>query len=228
MKRLLCACLLPALLGLAGCERVMRNMYDQPVLRPGDASPLFADGPASRPPPPGSVPRAIGIEAGVSSGARGEEEADARDAADARQALPPVPGRALLLRGQERYTIYCLPCHGAAGDGDGMVVRRGFPAPPGFHEARLVAASDRHLYDVIGQGYGVMYPFADRVEPPDRWAVVAYLRALQASRAARLADLPAETRARLLARLERPATTPTPPMPATGWRETPAAAEAGR
>lgn len=209
-------CLLPAVLGLAGCERVMRNMYDQPVKRPADASPMFADGLASRPPPPGSVPRAIGIEAGVSSGAQGEAQAQGRDAAELRQNLPAMPGRELLLRGQERYTIYCLPCHGATGDGDGMVVRRGFPAPLSFHEPRLREAGDRHLYDVIGQGYGVMYPFADRVEPQDRWAIVAYLRVLQTSRAARLADLSPEVRARITARLEAR------PAPASdGWRVTP-------
>lgn len=224
MKRLLCACLLPALLGLAGCERVMRDMYDQPAKRPGDASPMFADGLASRPPPPGSVPRAVGIEAAVSGGAQGEAEVQAQDAAGLQQKLPAVPGRELLLRGQERYTIYCLPCHGATGDGDGMVVRRGFPAPPSLHAQRLRSAADRHLYDVIGQGYGVMYPFADRVAPPDRWAVVAYLRALQTSRAAPLAELSPEARARITTRLEaRPV-----PAPA-GWRVTPdAPPEAGR
>lgn len=218
MRRLAVMALM--LLPLVGCERVMRNMYDQPSLRPGDDSPLFDKGTASRPPPPGSVPQAIGIGAGVSGGARGQAEAGARDAAETQQQLPPVPGRTMVLRGQERYTIYCLPCHGAAGDGDGMVVRRGFPAPPSLHEARLRDGADRHLYDVITQGYGVMYPFADRVEPADRWAIVAYLRALQTSRFARLADLPPEVRQRIASQLDGAPPSPAPAS-AQGWRVTP-------
>lgn len=175
---------------LAGCDRSERDMLEQPKLRPGAASPLFADGKATRPPPPGSVPRAMGDAAAVSSGRAGTREAERRDDAQAQQALPARPSRALLVRGQERYAIHCLPCHSAVGDGDGPVVRRGFPAPPSFHTDRLRGADDRHLFDVIGQGYGVMYPFADRITPEDRWAIVAYVRALQLSRHARIDDLP--------------------------------------
>jgi len=211
------AALLVTVLALAGCERVMRNMYDQPTLRPGDDSPLFAEGPASRLPPPGSVPQAVGTEAAVSSGGQGQAQAEALHAADALRALPAVPGRAMLLRGQERYTIYCLPCHGATGEGDGMVVRRGFPAPPTLHLARLRASDDRHLYEVVRDGFGVMPAFADRTEPDDRWAVVAYLRALQTSRFTRLADLPPGMRERIAARLQD---VHAPPA-ATGWRVTP-------
>jgi mono/diheme cytochrome c family protein len=103
----------------------------------------------------------------------------------------------LLRRGQERFSIYCMPCHSPAGDGDGMVVRRGFPAPPSFHSDRLRAVPDRHIYDVITQGYGIMYPYADRVEPQDRWAIVAYIRALQLSQHAAADELSPAQRARL-------------------------------
>ena len=102
---------------------------------------------------------------------------------------PPVDAQ-LLARGQERYNIYCSPCHGLSGSGDGMVVRRGFPAPPSYHSAKLRAATAQHFFDVITNGYGVMYSYAVRVEPRDRWAIVAYVRALQESQNAKLADVP--------------------------------------
>ena len=85
----------------------------------------------------------------------------------------------LLARGQQRYQIFCAPCHGLTGEGDGIVVKRGFPAPPPFDLARLRQAPRRHIFDVISDGYGVMYPFASRVPPEDRWAIVVYVRALQ-------------------------------------------------
>jgi len=93
---------------------------------------------------------------------------------------PPV-SLALLERGQERYRIYCTPCHSELGDGHGIIVQRGFPVPPSFHSERLRAAPPRYLYDVISNGRGLMYAFADRVTPQDRWAIVAYIRALQRS-----------------------------------------------
>jgi hypothetical protein len=95
-----------------------------------------------------------------------------------------------LQRGRERYDIFCTPCHGLSGSGDGMIVRRGFPAPPSYHTARLRAAPAQHFFDVISNGYGVMYSYAPRIEPRDRWAIVAYVRALQQSQNARLADIP--------------------------------------
>jgi len=111
----------------------------------------------------------------------------------AERRAPPVT-MALLERGQERYRIYCTPCHSELGDGQGMVVQRGFPAPPSLHSERLRSAPPQYLYDVITNGRGVMYSFADRVAVPDRWAIVAYVRALQRSRNASAAALPAGTR----------------------------------
>jgi mono/diheme cytochrome c family protein len=94
-------------------------------------------------------------------------------------ANPPPVSIALLQRGRQRYDIYCAVCHGLTGAGDGIVVARGFPKPKAFSDSEIMQASGKQLVDVIGQGYGTMYGFADRVEPKDRWAVAAYIRALQ-------------------------------------------------
>jgi mono/diheme cytochrome c family protein len=104
---------------------------------------------------------------------------------------------ALLQRGQERYRIDCTPCHSELGDGHGMIVQRGFPPPRSFQSEPLRSASPQHLYDVITRGYGVMYSFADRVQPADRWAIVAYIYALQRSQHAALADVAADQRGKL-------------------------------
>ncbi len=93
----------------------------------------------------------------------------------------PALNLALLERGQDRFRQFCTPCHSELGDGRGMVVQRGFPAPPSYHEARLREAPTQHFYDVITNGYGAMYSFAVRVPPRDRWAIAAYIRALQRS-----------------------------------------------
>jgi mono/diheme cytochrome c family protein len=94
---------------------------------------------------------------------------------------PPPLTLALIQRGQQRYRIDCTPCHSELGDGHGMVVQRGFPAPPSYHIDRLRQAPTQHFYDVITHGYGAMYFFAGRVAPADRWAIAAYIRALQLS-----------------------------------------------
>lgn len=185
------------LLSLGGCERAMHDMYRQPRYDTGEASPLFPDGRSERPPPAGSVPMAIGDLAVTSSSRRGQQELAAREAAQAANAPRITP--ALLRRGRERFDIYCLPCHSPVGDGDGPVARRGFPRPPSFHQQRLRDAPDRLFYDVITNGYGVMYSYADRVMPQDRWAIVAYIRALQLSQDAPAARLPAAVREQLAA-----------------------------
>jgi mono/diheme cytochrome c family protein len=118
-------------------------------------------------------------------------------AREAPQTAAPRVSLALLERGQQRFEIYCAPCHGRIGDGDGMIVRRGFPQPPSYHIDRLRAAPVQHFYDVITNGYGVMFSYAARVAPPDRWAIAAYIRALQASQTARVADLSPEERGKL-------------------------------
>jgi mono/diheme cytochrome c family protein len=111
----------------------------------------------------------------------------------------PIPkvSLALLERGRQRFDIYCAPCHSRIGDGRGMIVQRGFPAPPSYYIDRLRKAPIAHFYDVITHGYGAMFPYADRVAPADRWAIIAYIRALQASTDGRLTDVPPDRRAAL-------------------------------
>jgi len=152
---------------LAGCD----DMARQPRAKAQEASVFFPDGKVNQTPPAGTV-------------ARGDL------ARDALLVERPAMSMALLQRGEERYQIYCSPCHGLAGDGNGTVVNRGFPRPPDFVEPRLIDAPDRHFMDVIAHGYGQMYSYAARVAPADRWAIVGYIRALQSSRRAELSTLP--------------------------------------
>jgi mono/diheme cytochrome c family protein len=130
----------------------------------------WADGASARPLPDGVV-------------AEGDAAAVAGEA-------PPEVSPALLARGRERFGIYCAPCHGLAGDADGIIVAHGFPKPPSFHSDHLLAAPAHHFYDAMTKGNGVMYSYADRVEPHDRWAIIAYIRALQFSRRATVAEVP--------------------------------------
>ncbi|MCD6679883.1 MAG: cytochrome c [Burkholderiaceae bacterium] len=166
---------------LAGCERAMHEMYDQPKYEPLEPSTLFADGNSSRPQVPGTM-----------VAAKGETAAMQRGFTDP---LPVTP--ALLARGRERFDIYCAPCHSRAGDGDGMLPRRGFPSPPSYHSERLRNVSDGYLYQVIRDGYGAMYPYGDRIAPHDRWAIVSYIRALQLSQHAAVSALGADDRRKL-------------------------------
>jgi mono/diheme cytochrome c family protein len=191
------AFVIAGLMLLAGCERAKQDMYDQPRYKPFAASKLFENGTSARAPVEGTQPRARGAFAASSGGQRGTEAVETDIAAERAQTNPYPVDLALLQRGQERYTIYCMPCHSPAGDGDGLVVRRGFPPPPTYHQDRLRTAPDRHIYDVIKNGYGVMVSYGDRVEPADRWAIVAYVRALQLSQHADAAALPADVRVKL-------------------------------
>jgi mono/diheme cytochrome c family protein len=185
-------------LALSGCERGLHEMYEQPKYKPLTPTTLFADGNSSRPQVPGTVPYSSGALAGASSG---REDPAGRVALSEpvtsgySNPLPITP--ALLARGRERFNIYCAPCHSVVGDGDGMIARRGFPAPPSYHSDRLRLAPDSHFYEVITHGYGVMYPYADRIIPADRWAIIAYIRALQLSQHAPAALLSAQDLARL-------------------------------
>lgn len=162
------ACVAVVSLLLAGCDL---SMTEQRKLTTYAPSSLWPDGSSARPLPAHVV-----------------AQGDVRRAEEAKTA-PPVTAE-LLARGQERFGIFCAPCHGLAGDGDGIIVAHGFPAPPSYHIDRLAAAPGQHFYDVITNGYGVMFSYADRVEPPDRWAIAAYIRALQMSRRATVAEVP--------------------------------------
>ena len=174
---------------LSGCENGMRNMYDQAKHKPLAASPLWEDGRASRPLLPDTIIHSAGTLAGTASG----RESMTRD----EPAEPRTYTRAALERGRERFGIYCAPCHGPAGDGNGYITERGFPHPPTYHSDRLRQAPDRYLFEVITRGYGAMYPYADRVTAADRWSIVAYIRALQRSQHARISDVPESERQRL-------------------------------
>ena len=151
---------LPALaLLLAGCDQ---SMTVQRKNRPLTPSTVWAAGTSARPLPAHTV--------ALTDLARDQAVAE-----------PPPVTPALLERGRGRYDAFCSPCHGFGGRGDGMIVQRGFPPPPDYASPRLRAASAQHLFDVITNGYGVMYSYAARVEPADRWAIIAYVRALQVS-----------------------------------------------
>lgn len=174
---------------LSGCERAMHNMYVQPKYKPGASSPLFSNGNASRPPPDGSIPAAEGELAGPSSGRLGRSAAPPTATPTGGNPYPMT--MTLLKRGRNRYDIYCATCHGLAGEGNGMIVQRGFPKPLPYTDARLLHATDADLQRSIRNGYGVMYPFANRVNARDSWAIVAYIRALQLSQRANVAQLAA-------------------------------------
>jgi mono/diheme cytochrome c family protein len=153
---------------LGGCDLSMTQQRKYKTYAPAR---LWADGTSAQPLPDGVV-------------AQGDA---ARSTAET---APPAVSEALLARGRERFDIFCAPCHGLAGDGDGIIVAHGFPAPPSYHIDRMLAAPAQHFYDVITRGYGVMYAYADRVDPHDRWAIAAYIRALQLSRRATVAQVP--------------------------------------
>lgn len=203
MKRKFGGMMLACVCALSACERSAQNMYDQPRDEAYSANPLFADGASSRVAPAGTLPRSAGTLAGTSSGRRGADEVTVQMQADAARAMPYPISDQLLQRGRERYSIYCLPCHSPVGDGDGRVARLGFPAPPSYHTDRLRSASDRHFYEVIKHGYGVMPSYADRLEPADRWAVIAFIRTLQLSQHADVDALPSAIRPEVLDALAR-------------------------
>jgi mono/diheme cytochrome c family protein len=165
---------------LTGCHR---DMYVQPYKRPLTPSSFFVDRAASRPLVPNTVPR----EESENLGPAATGWQNGQLALD----IPLPITSQLLARGQERFGIYCAVCHGDDGYGQGMIVQRGFPAPPSFHTDRLRQAPAGHFFDVMTRGYGVMYPYASRVTPEDRWAITAYIRALQLSQHAPVAALPA-------------------------------------
>ena len=176
--------LLAALLvALTGCGR---NMYEQAKYQEDEPSALFADGTSSRPIPDGTVSRS-----------RGAIKASFFTGQDENGLLTEVPldvTEAVLKRGQERFNIYCSPCHNYSGNGKGMIVQKGFVEPPSFHDPRLRASPVGYFFNVITNGYGRMYSYASRVPPADRWAIAAYIKTLQYSQDAPVADLPANLR----------------------------------
>jgi mono/diheme cytochrome c family protein len=176
--------LLAFLLVMTGCRfKPKHNMEQQPSRRPYTPSGFFTDGTEARPLPPGVVPRA-GADVPGHPYAQERDNLPADTTVAAIDLTIPFPvTRELLERGQERFNIYCSVCHGRLGNGEGMIVHRGFTPPPSFHIDRLRKAPDSHFYNVISNGYGAMFSYNDRVRPEDRWMITAYIRALQASTA---------------------------------------------
>lgn len=172
---------------LMGCDQRMRY---QPKLKPLQESDFFADGRAARPLPEGVV-------------ARGHLRDDVMlftgmDGTTLTQVLPVTLDRHLLERGQERFNIFCAPCHGRLGNGDGMIVRRGMVRPASFHEDRLLSAPIGYFYDVMTNGFGRMFSY-NHIPVADRWAIAAYIRVLQRSQHATLKDVPEAERQALVA-----------------------------
>jgi mono/diheme cytochrome c family protein len=167
MSRVLASLL--GLIVLAGCGD--QSMRVQKRYETFAAATVWRDGTSARPLPAGVV-----------------AQGDLKRAAAAE--TPPPLTAALLEHGRERYDVFCSPCHGLNGEGGGMIVERGFPRPPSYHTDRLRTAPGRLIFDVITHGAGAMYSYASRIPPEDRWAIVAYVRALQLSHYARVADFP--------------------------------------
>jgi mono/diheme cytochrome c family protein len=157
-------------------------MYDQPRYEPLERSDFFDDGRSARPLPVGVVPfqqtpRDTPMETGRTNGALSND-------------IPVPVDMALLKRGQERFNIFCAVCHGQTGEGNGMIVQRGYKHPPSYHSDRLRGLPVGHFFDVITHGYGAMPSYASQVPVADRWAIVAYIRALQLSQYASAEELP--------------------------------------
>jgi hypothetical protein len=173
-------------LAVGGCA----DMKDQARHEPLEESTFFADGRSSRPLVDGTVAR----------GQLREDDAYYRGVGPDGKFIARMPvsvDAAMLARGQERFGIYCSPCHALVGDGNGMIVQRGYKQAANYHTDRLRAIEDGYIYDVITNGFNQMQGYAAQVRPEDRWAIVAYVRALQLSRMGKVADLDPQIRTRL-------------------------------
>jgi cytochrome c5 len=174
-------------LGFAGCDNTLRqDMANQPRQNPLSPDPFFPDGRSERPVVDNTV-------------VHGSIQEDALTIPKDSNAFPLPVTAELLQRGQQRYAIYCTPCHGIQGDGLGMVAMRGMKHPPSYHQDRLRNEPVGYLYDVVTNGFGAMYGYSSQIPPRDRWAIIAYMRALQLSRNAPVSELPAELREKLTA-----------------------------
>jgi hypothetical protein len=166
-----------------------QQMADQPSYRPLAESEFFADGRSARPAIPGTV-------------ARGQLQEDelfytGRSGGEVAETFPFPVTREIFYRGQQRFDIFCAPCHDRVGNGQGMIVRRGFRSPPSLHIDRLRESRPGYFFEVISRGFGTMPDYAEQIPPEDRWAIVAYVRALQLSQQAAFADAPESEQRRL-------------------------------
>ena len=182
--RLGAACLL--VVAAAGCRQ---DMHNQPKAIPLRESVFFKNASSARPLVEGTVARGtLQDDAAFYTGKNGAAEVDA---------LPFALTAEVLDRGEQRFNIYCTPCHGLSGEGDGMIVRRGYRQPPSYHIDRLRAVPLGHFYDVMTNGFGAMPDYRAQISPRDRWAIAAYVRALQLSQAAPIGSAPPEERVKL-------------------------------
>jgi mono/diheme cytochrome c family protein len=180
LLRFVCA----ASLLFAGCS-LKQDMALQPKNRPLSPSDFFTDGRSARPLVENTV-------------ARGSVAEDEMAATKESNAFPLQVNLELLQRGKDRFGVFCTPCHGLQGDGNGMVAMRGMKHPPSYHQDRLRQVPNGYIYDVITNGFGAMLGYSAQLPPRDRWAVVAYVRALQLSRNAKVSDLPPDVREKVL------------------------------
>jgi mono/diheme cytochrome c family protein len=174
------------LLSIGACRQ---DMHDQPRYKPFAKSAFWGDDRSARPLPEGTV-------------ARGQLRADAalytgKEGKDFVTVFPLAVDERFIRRGRQRFDIYCSPCHGRTGTGNGIVVQRGLKQPTSFHAERLRLSPPGYFFDVMTNGFGAMQDYRAQVEPKDRWAIVAYIRALQYSQNAPLSDVPAPERAAL-------------------------------
>ena len=184
--RLSSMALLLLLVALGGCRQKMSN---QPRYDPLEASTFFADGMSARPRIAGTVARGdLSTNPFFDTGKIGGQDADG---------FPMPVTIEVVNRGQERFNIYCSECHGRVGDGNGMIPSRGYRHPPSFHTTALRNAKTGHFFDVMTNGFGAMPPYGSMIPPADRWAIVSYIRALQLSQNATVADVPPGDRASL-------------------------------
>jgi len=198
------ACAVASLIFGGGCEYLRQDMANQPKNRPLSPSEFFGDGRSERPL----------VENAVAHGAIADDELFVpKDSNN----FPLTVDLKLLGRGEERYNIFCSPCHGLQGDGNGMVAMRGMKRPPSYHQERLRQVPNGYVYDVITNGFGQMLGYSAQIPLRDRWAIIAYIRALQFSRNMKAADLPAELRERLN-QSATPAAKPSAPKDSTGGR----------
>src|SRR5579871_2417075 len=186
------------ILALTACRQ---DMHNQPRYKPLAATDFFGDGRSARPAVEGTVPRGyLRIDQARYTGKVDSQEVDY---------FPFEITRADLERGQQRYNINCSPCHSRIGDGNGMVVRRGFRQAASYHTEKLIKAPVGHFFDVMTNGFGAMPSYASRIEPDDRWRIAAYVRVLQFSQNASLDDVPSDMRPQM----DRNPVTPNAPEP---------------
>lgn len=188
MRTLRAISLLGSVLVFAGCH----DMWDTGRIKPFERTAFFTDGSSARPIPEGTVARGQAVRADLlHTGRVNGQFADL---------FPFAITDSVMRRGRDRYTTFCTPCHGRLGDGGGMIVQRGFPRPNSFHSDSVKARPAGYYFDVITNGFGRMYSYAPSIPVEDRWAIVAYIRALQLSQRAPLATLPESDRQKILNR----------------------------